>query len=178
MTDAAEPILTPPIAELLERWLPSQRWYPAKGRQAEFARAGGIRLEDPEGKVDIEIHLMRVRAGRLEVVINVPLTYRSEPLPGAGHALVGRSEHSAFGPRWIYDGVHDPAFIGALLALVASGGPAKEGTAWGRTSGAGHIPQGALSCTVLSSEQSNSSIIVRSPEGEAAMVKVLRQPAD
>ncbi|WP_136610492.1 1,4-alpha-glucan branching protein GlgB [Sinomonas albida] len=178
MTDAAEPILTPPLAELLERWLPSQRWYPAKGRQAEFARAGSIRLEDPEGEVDIEIQLVRVRAGRLEVVINVPLTFRSEPLAGKGHALVGRSEHSSRGPLWIYDGVHDPAFIGALLGLVASGGPAKEGTAWGRTSGAGHIPQGSLDCTVLSSEQSNSSIIVRSADGEAAMVKVLRQPAD
>ncbi|WP_334170413.1 1,4-alpha-glucan branching protein GlgB [Sinomonas sp.] len=172
-----EPILTPPLAELLERWLPSQRWYPAKGRQAEFARTGSVRLEDPEGKVDIEIHLVRVKAGRLEVVLNVPVTYRDVPLPDAGHALIGRSEHSAFGPRWIYDGVHDPAFVRALLALISSGGPAKAGTAWGRTSGAGRIPDGDVTCRVLASEQSNTSIIVRSPDAEA-MVKVLRQPAD
>ncbi|MEA5456488.1 1,4-alpha-glucan branching protein GlgB [Sinomonas sp. JGH33] len=177
MTDAAEATLTPPIAELLERWLPSQRWYPAKGRQAEFSRAGGVRLEDPDGHAEVEIYLVRVRAGRIEATLNVPLTYRAEPLPGAGHALIGRSEHSAFGARWIYDGVHDPAFLGALLALIGSGGPAKSGPAWGRTSGAGTLPAGQLSCTVLSSEQSNSSIIVRSDAG-AAMVKVLRQPAD
>jgi 1,4-alpha-glucan branching enzyme len=178
MTDTREePILTPPIAELLERWLPSQRWYPAKGRQAEFERAGGVRLEDPLAEADVEIHLVRIKAGRLEAMLNVPLTYRSEPLSNAQHALVGRSEHSAFGPRWIYDGAHDPAFVRALLALIASGGPAKGGTAWGRTSGAGRIPEGQLECKVLSSEQSNSSIVVRDGES-AAMVKVLRQPAE
>ena len=176
-TTGEEPFLTPPIAELLERWLPSQRWYPAKGRQAEFVRAGDIRLEDPRGEADVEILLVRVRAGRLEAMLNVPLTYRREPLASAEHALVGRSQHSASGPLWVYDGAHDPAFVRALLDLVGSGGPAKTGTAWGRTSGAGRIPDGELKCKVLSSEQSNSSIVVRDGE-TAAMVKVLRQPAD
>jgi 1,4-alpha-glucan branching enzyme len=179
MTNASTPTLTPPLSELLDRWLPSQRWYPAKGREAEFSLAGGVRLEDADGAADIEIHFVRVTAGRLEVTLNVPLTYRAEPLPGAEHALVGQTRHSERGPRWVYDGVHDPAFVGALVGLMASGSRAEgEGTtAIGASSGEGSLPSGGLSASVLRGEQSNSSIIVRSPGGDA-MVKVFRQLAE
>lgn len=179
MTDATRPTLTPPLAEILERWLPSQRWYPAKGREATFSRVGGIRLEDPEGEVGIEIHLVRVMAGRLEVTLNVPLTYRAQPLDGAEHALLAQSRHSELGMRWIYDGCHDPAFVAALVRLMAAGTRVGcEGTtAVGASSGEGSLPSGSLSAAVLRGEQSNSSIIVRSLAGDA-MVKVFRQLAE
>jgi hypothetical protein len=48
----------------------------------------------------------------------VPLTYRGAPLAGAGHALVGTMEHGVLGPRWAYDGCHDPVMAAQLTALI------------------------------------------------------------
>ncbi|GAB4100982.1 1,4-alpha-glucan branching protein GlgB [Sinomonas halotolerans] len=172
-------MLAPSLDDHLERWLPGQRWYPAKGREATFARAGRVRLEDPDGRVGIEIQLVRVTAGKLEVTLNVPLTFRSAPLAGAEHALVGRSHEPSLGERWIYDGVYDPVFVAALVRLMEAGGSVSgEGTtAVGRLSGGGSLPSGGLVSSVLRGEQSNSSIIVRSDAGDA-MIKVFRQLAE
>ena len=45
------------------------------------------------------------------VLLQVPLTYRDEPLAGADEALITEMEHSVLGTRWVYDGLRDPRFV-------------------------------------------------------------------
>ncbi|MGI5455762.1 maltokinase N-terminal cap-like domain-containing protein [Streptomyces sp. CA-249302] len=109
--------LKPTKLELLTDWLPTRPWYVGDGAP-ELVKAGGFRLDDPEGEVGIEFMVAVDESGPEPVAYHVPLTYRGAPLPGAEHALVGTMEHGVLGPRWAYDGIHDPVLYGELLALV------------------------------------------------------------
>ncbi|MFD8819456.1 1,4-alpha-glucan branching protein [Streptomyces sp. NPDC059627] len=105
--------LKPTKVELLAAWLPTRSWYHGSAAP-EPARAGGFRLDDPEGEVGIEFMVVTEESG----AYLVPLTYRGAPLDGAEHALVGTTEHGVLGPRWVYDGCHDPVLTAELLALI------------------------------------------------------------
>ena len=65
----------------------------------------------------MEIHL--VDAGG--VILQVPLTYRDEPLAGAEAALITEMQHSALGNRWVYDGLRDPQLVVMLAAVAMTG---------------------------------------------------------
>ncbi|AZM56456.1 1,4-alpha-glucan branching protein [Streptomyces sp. WAC 01529] len=109
--------LKPTKLELLTSWLPSRSWYSGSG-EPELVKAGGFRLDDPEGEVGIEFIVVTDTSGARPTTYLVPLTYRGAPLDGAEHALVGTMEHGVLGPRWAYDGCHDPVLAAQLLALV------------------------------------------------------------
>ncbi len=161
--------LTPSFATFLPAWLAGQRWYAGKGREPQLRRIGGLRWQDAEGAVGIETWLVLDTAGERPTVYQVPLTYRSAPLPGAEHALIAQAQHSELGPRWIYDAPHDPVFVRALLDLVldeaqvASDGPAGQGTARGhRQQDADPATLGQVTASqVLRGEQSNTSIVLQ-----------------
>ena len=51
----------------------------------------------------------------------LPLTYRGAELEGAEDHLVGATEHSELGPRWVYDGCGDPVFAVAGRAVLTGG---------------------------------------------------------
>lgn len=110
--------LKPTKLELLASWLPTRPWYLAEGNEPRLTRAGGFRLDDPEGEVGIEFMAVSDLSGDHPVVYQVPMTYRGAPLEGAGHALIGTTEHGVLGRRWIYDGCHDPVLVTQLLALI------------------------------------------------------------
>ena len=103
----------PTKLELLTTWLPTRPWYHGSP-EPELAKAGGFRLDDPEGEVGIEFMVVTDDSG----AYLVPLTYRAAPLPGAEHALVGTMEHGVLGPRWAYDGCHDPVLTAELAAFI------------------------------------------------------------
>ncbi|MFD8716799.1 1,4-alpha-glucan branching protein [Streptomyces sp. NPDC059629] len=105
--------LKPTKVELLAAWLPTRPWYHGFAAP-ELVKAGGFRLDDPEGEVGIEFMVVTEESG----AYLVPLTYRGAPLDGAEHALVGTMEHGVLGPRWAYDGCHDPVLTAGLLALI------------------------------------------------------------
>ncbi|KND45724.1 maltokinase N-terminal cap-like domain-containing protein [Streptomyces stelliscabiei] len=109
--------LKPTKLELLTSWLPTRPWYAGGPDAPVLAKAGGFRLDDPEGEVGIEFMVATDTSGPAPVHYLVPLTYRSAPLPGADHALVGTLEHGVLGKRWTYDGCHDPVLLTQLLAL-------------------------------------------------------------
>lgn len=109
--------LKPTKLELLTAWLPTRPWYAGAGAP-ELIKAGGFRLDDPAGEVGIEFMVAVDTSGPEPVAYHVPLTYRGAPLPGAEHALVGTMEHGVLGPRWAYDGCHDPVLLAALLTLI------------------------------------------------------------
>lgn len=105
--------LTPTKAELLEAWLPEQPWWPGEAKVPAFE--SNFRLDDPAGEVGLETFLIRVA----DLVVQVPLTYRSAPLDGG--ALVGELEHSALGHRWVYDGPSDPVYVAETTRVIREG---------------------------------------------------------
>ncbi|OIJ65230.1 maltokinase N-terminal cap-like domain-containing protein [Streptomyces mangrovisoli] len=111
--------LSPTKLELLAEWLPGRPWYAGGDRAPELSKAGGFRLDDPDGEVGIEFMVAVDASGALPVSYLVPLTYRGAPLDGAESALVGTMEHGVLGKRWAYDGTHDPVLLAQLHALFA-----------------------------------------------------------
>ncbi|MFF5185920.1 1,4-alpha-glucan branching protein [Streptomyces sp. NPDC000345] len=110
--------LKPTKLDLLTTWLPSRPWYAGGAGEPELAKAGGFRLDDPQGEVGIEFMVVTDTSGTRPASYLVPLTYRGAPLDGAEHALVGTMEHGVLGRRWAYDGCHDPVLVAQLLALI------------------------------------------------------------
>lgn len=109
--------MSPSKTELLAEWLPTQPWYRG-GPEADLAKAGGFRLDDPEGEVGIEFMIVTDASSDEPGAYLVPLTYRGAPLDGMDEALIGTSEHGVLGTRWVYDGVHDPVLVSCLTALL------------------------------------------------------------
>ncbi|GAA2657430.1 maltokinase N-terminal cap-like domain-containing protein [Streptomyces lunalinharesii] len=109
--------LKPTKLELLTDWLPGQPWFRGDHPSPELTKAGGFRLDDPQGEVGIECLVVTDASGAVPRSYFVPLTYRGAPLDGAERALVGTTQHGVLGKRWIYDGAHDPVFAAELLAL-------------------------------------------------------------
>ena len=170
--------LNPALRDLLHRWLPGQRWYPAKGRGVSLARVGGFPLPEASGGVGLEVHLLTLDSGDQVDLVQVPLTYRSAPAPELSHALLGEVDEPGLGHRWVYDGPHDPAFVQAWLTLVSDEQEvaSRHSRAEGVLAPGGLVDRSAAS-RVLAGEQSNTSIIVG--EGpDALMVKVFRVLAD
>ncbi|WP_030778178.1 maltokinase N-terminal cap-like domain-containing protein [Streptomyces sp. NRRL S-920] len=117
--------LKPTKLELLSSWLPSRPWYAGSGEPA-LVKAGGFRLDDPQGEVGIEFIVVTDTSGAEPATYLVPLTYRGAPLDGAEHALVGTMEHGVLGRRWAYDGCQDPVLAAQLLALIEGRAEAQD----------------------------------------------------
>ncbi|GGV36827.1 hypothetical protein GCM10010495_62510 [Kitasatospora herbaricolor] len=118
--------LKPGKLELLTSWLPSRPWYLGGAGGPDLAKAGGFRLDDPQGEVGIEFMVITDTSGAHPATYLVPLTYRGAPLDGAEHALVGTMEHGVLGRRWAYDGCHDPVLVGRLTALIEGRAQAQD----------------------------------------------------
>ncbi|MEY9939164.1 hypothetical protein ABH932_003898 [Streptacidiphilus sp. MAP5-52] len=126
MAEIHRTTLTPGKLELLTARLSQQSWYLGGGGDGdagavtpELSRAGGFRLDDPEGEVGIEFAVVRDSAGPEPVAYLVPMAYRSAPLEGApAEALIGTAEHGALGTRYLYDGEQDPVVTAQLRALL------------------------------------------------------------
>jgi hypothetical protein len=117
--------LAPSKLELLTSWLPAQPWYQAAGREPELAKAGGFRLDDPDGAVGIEFFVAADQSADPAAAYLVPLTYRAAPCDEAAGGLIGTTEHGVLGRRWVYDGTHDPVLIATLVALLQGGAQAQ-----------------------------------------------------
>jgi Maltokinase N-terminal cap domain len=107
--------ITPTKAELIADWAPTRPWGPPATDPLEVI--GAYRFDDPDGRVGMETHL--VTAGG--VLLQIPLTYRDEPLEGADDALITEMQHSVLGTRWVYDGLRDPRLVLMLAAVTMTG---------------------------------------------------------
>lgn len=108
--------MSPTKQELVEAWLPSRPW--GEGRRVT-GKVAEYRFDDPAGEVGVETILWLTEDG---TVLQTPLTYRAEPLAGAEAHLVGTTDHSVLGPRWVYDGCGDPVWAAGLATAIATGG--------------------------------------------------------
>ena len=112
--------LSPTKLALVAAWLPHRSW---SAGEADVRQLGAYRFDDPAGEVGIEALLLQSSAGP---VLHVPLTYRGAPLAGAEEFLLGTTEHSVLGTRWVYDACGDPAWAMALSTTVLNGGTQAE----------------------------------------------------
>jgi hypothetical protein len=108
--------LEPSKQELVQAWLPSRPW--ASG-VTSVEKVAEYRFDDPTGEVGVETILWRTPTGS---ILQVPFTYRAAPLEAAEAFLVGTSDHSVLGPRWVYDGCADPVWARTLVEAVLTGG--------------------------------------------------------
>lgn len=107
--------LVPGKLEHLARWMPTQPWFLGAATPT-LCKAGGFRLDDPAGRVGIEV-LIVIDATDPPVTYVVPLTYRDEPATETPFSPVGVSKHGVLGTRYLYDAVSDPVFVQQLSAL-------------------------------------------------------------
>jgi hypothetical protein len=107
--------ITPTKAELIATWAPTQVWGPSVDEALDVI--GSYRFDDPDGRVGMETHLV-VAGGSL---MQVPLTYRDEPLGGDDDAFITEMQHSVLGTRWVYDGLRDPLFVVMLAGVAMTG---------------------------------------------------------
>lgn len=106
--------ISPTKLEALTAWGPHRAWWVGS---TDVTILGAYRFDDPADEVGIETFL--VRSG--DQVVQVPVTYRGTPLEGAEEHLVTEMQHSVLGPRWVYDGLADPAYVAALTSAVLTG---------------------------------------------------------
>ncbi|QNN51437.1 CG0192-related protein [Nocardioides mesophilus] len=179
--------LTPSKLELLTAWLPGRPWS-GGGHVVEqgLEQLGAYRFDDPAGEVGIEALLLRAADGR---VLHVPVTYRGEPLEGAEEFLVGTTDHSVLGTRWVYDGCGDPVWVSALATAVLGGSTGSEElvevdgqleprrpTASVVGSGSGDTPVGRIDR--LSSHDDGPTTVVRAGALEIVLVRVVGAEVD
>jgi hypothetical protein len=108
--------LTPSKRELMDAWLPTRPWFDG---HLDRKPVGSFRFDDPAGQVGLEGFLLGAEG---LPTLFLPLTYRGEELEGAEEHLIGTTEHSELGPRWVYDGCADPVFASELARAVLTGG--------------------------------------------------------
>jgi hypothetical protein len=115
--------LTPGKRDLIKAWLPSRSWFDG---DLDRKPAASFRFDDPDGEVGIECFLMGPADGTDAATLLVPMSYRGAPLDGAEDHLIGTSEHSVLGTRWVYDGCADPVAVAAILTAIVTGGHQAE----------------------------------------------------
>jgi len=104
-----EATLTPTKTDTATGWLDAQPW----GGEGPVEFIGSYRFDDPAREVGVEALLVR-RGGR---VLQVPFTYRAEPLDTG--RLVGTMQHSVLGERWVYEAASDPVAVGCFTRALA-----------------------------------------------------------
>jgi Maltokinase N-terminal cap domain len=170
--------LTPGKLELLSSWLPGQSWYDGQG---DVEQLGSYRFDDPAGEVGVETFLLRATDGS---VLHVPLTYRSAELADAADRLVGTTEHSVLGTRWVYDAATDPVWAGVVAAAVLGGGTQveevlhvdgrrepREPSAYVSGSGTPGTPVPAV--TAVTARDEGPTTVVRAGDLELVLVRVV-----
>jgi hypothetical protein len=116
--------ITPGKRDLVKGWLPSRAWFDGDldGRKP----VASFRFDDPAGEVGVECFLMGAVEGSSASTLLVPMSYRGAPLDGAEEHLIGTTQHSVLGPRWVYDGCGDPVAVSAILHAILTGGHEAE----------------------------------------------------
>jgi maltokinase len=155
------------LQPLVQRWLPTQRWFAGKGRDAavEVMPLAVVSAGPPE--VSIWIAHVTYDDGGVETY-QLPLVARDRPVDSLEHVLLGSVETDD-GPQWIYDALHDKDVTQEWLEGIrraSTEGPLR----YVRNVDAADIPRDEPSL-VLTTEQSNTSLMY----GDVAILKVFRR---
>jgi maltokinase len=158
----------PELAGLIESWLPTQRWFAGKGREATMTVTALARLS--------AAYPVTVWAVRVEYADNgdtdtyqVPLVLRPERAAQLEHVLLGTVE-TASGTQWVYDALHDKEVTPAWLTGMRDDSVEGDLRFVRYAEAAEDIPVDEPSL-VLTGEQSNTSMVF----GDVAIMKVFRR---
>ena len=112
--------ITPGKRDLMKAWLPSRSWFDG---DLDRKPVGSFRFDDPDGEVGVECFLLGSKAAS---TLLIPMSYRGGPLAGADEHLIGTTDHSVLGKRWVYDGCGDPVAVSAIVTAILTGGHEAE----------------------------------------------------
>lgn len=111
--------LEPSKEAVVAAWITTQPWYRG-GPRPTLAKIGAFRFVDPEGEVGMETLLLREEdAGEDAPTYQVPLTYRSDLIPGV--EPIGSLKHGVLGLRYVNDGALAPRYLAELIRVVLTG---------------------------------------------------------
>ena len=154
------------LGELLQEWMPHQRWFGGKGREWSGVTERGFFLD--RGTPTLSVHRVRVSYadGGVDTYL-VPLSWRDHAVEDLTSAFVGALPYEGR-EVYAYDAMRDRDSTSAWLTSLASSatvGPMR----FLREEGA-DIPDG-LPGDVISTEQSNTSLVY----GSEAIFKLFRR---
>ena len=155
------------LQPLVERWLPTQRWFGGKGRDLRVDVVALTELAQDGRTVELWLADVAYSDGGSDRY-QVPLVSYSEPVDALDHVLIGSVKVDDV-PVWIYDALHDKEVTGLWLDSVRaarSTGP----LTFHRYVDAADVPE-RVSSLVLTGEQSNTSLVY----DDAAIMKVFRR---
>jgi maltokinase len=155
------------LQPLVQRWLPTQRWFGGKGRDVsvDVAQLAVLGAGPPE--VSIWIATVSYAGGGTETY-QVPVVVRDAPVKNLEHVLLGTVD-SGSGPQWVYDALHDKDVTQIWLEGIrraSADGPLR----FLRNVEPADFPKNQPSL-VLTGEQSNTSLMY----GDVAIMKVFRR---
>ena len=157
----------------LQSLIAEARWFGGKGR--DWSLSGVRRVGElpgpPEGlHVAIELAEITYADGDTELY-QLPLAYYTEPQDRIGHAWIGEWHDADFGHAHVYDALHDRESMALWLrAFATAEGSNSPGLlAFHRLPG--HEFDLDVHSTLLSGEQSNSSVAF----GDDSLMKVFRK---
>ena len=158
------------IAPLVSAWLPQQRWFAGKGRDAKvmaepLAELGG------EPVVTVWTAGVEYADGDVEIY-QVPLVLRDFPEHTLEHVLLG-TVGTEYGTRWVYDALHDKDATPAWLIGIRDADPTADHgpvrfVRYAESPDDVPVEKESLA---LTGEQSNTSMVF----GDVAILKVFRR---
>jgi maltokinase len=136
-------------------WISGQRWFSGKGHQPRLRVLSDQEIPTDDPGARARILLVMDDEGHTPTLYQVPLVERTELQPAQRQYLIGQTDEGVY----LLDAPHDPAFARALLKRMAP-------ELYGQVD--------ITSASVLSAEQSNTSIVFGVDGVPAIICKVFR----
>jgi len=155
------------LQPLVERWLPAQRWFSGKGREASVEVSAFATLREAPGAIEIWVAEVHYDDGTSERY-QLPLVVHEQPDETLDHAGLGTID-TGDGPAWVYDALHDKDATGAWLQAMRDEQQLPP-LQFHRYVEPEAIPVGEQSL-VQTGEQSNTSVMF----GDQVIMKVYRR---
>lgn len=168
---------------LLADFLARRRWFAGKGREFTVSRVAPLPWLDgahrPPGHIRSRVELVTVAfSDGTTDTYQVPVGYLPQSDPGLEHALIGVVDLPDLGQVVAYDGVYVRELTNGLLegfiATHESSVVRERGGVEFHTVEGGGLPDPSAVGSVMSAEQSNTSIVY----GESAILKLFRRVSE
>jgi maltokinase len=154
------------LAELMQEWLPGQRWFGGKGRAWASVTEDGFLLNQADPVLSVHRIRITYTDGGNDVYL-VPLSWRDHAVEELSSALIGVVP-SEGRETFAYDAMRDREATATWLEHLARGGTV--GPMHFHPTAVEDIPVG-LPGDIVSTEQSNTSLVY----GERAILKLFRR---
>jgi maltokinase len=154
------------LAELMQEWLPGQRWFGGKGRAWASVTEDGFLLNQADPVLSVHRVRITYADGGNDVYL-VPLSWRDHAVEELSSALIGVVPSEGH-ETYAYDAMRDRDATGTWLEHMAQG--ATVGPMHFHPTAVEDIPAG-LPGDIVSTEQSNTSLVY----SDRAILKLFRR---